>query len=189
MSRRETAGTSERPHEPVTARRAPLRRPAIVATYGTMAAGCRDRHEQGASGRIGAREAQRSCREGPKGLVAAGIPAPRHRCVSRSGARARAVAAGRPARPADLRARRHHEPAADLGHRLPIAGRHVPRGGRHRRPRRPACLFPRADRMPRVAMGVADGEARGPDGADRLPRRAHADRQSPRPRAQGIARA
>jgi hypothetical protein len=45
--------------------------------------------------------------------------------------RARTLRAGRgrQARPADLRARRHHEPPADLGYRLPAAGRDVPRGG------------------------------------------------------------
>ncbi len=46
--------------------------------------------------------------------------------------RARSLAidgAARPERPPDLRARRHHEPAADLGRGMPAAGRHVPRSG------------------------------------------------------------
>ena len=58
------------------------------------------------------------------------------------------------ARAADLCARCHHEPAADLGHGLPAAGRHVPRGGGHRRARRAARLLPRPRRMPRLALGV-----------------------------------
>ena len=88
------------------------------------------------------------------------LAARRDRRVPRAGAQRSAPAdAAGPARPADLRARRHHEPAADLGYRLPAAGRHVPRGGRDRRARRPARLFPRPRRMPRLALGVATPRA------------------------------
>ena len=77
----------------------------------------------------------------------------RDRRVSRAREDARPAPTRRPPRPADLCARRHHEPAADLGHRLPAAGRHVPRGRRDRRARRAARLLPRACRMPRLALG------------------------------------
>jgi hypothetical protein len=82
--------------------------------------------------------------QGPRPDTCADGEARRDRRLSREGkvARARLVGARR-TRAADLRARRHDEPAANLGHSLRVAGRHVPRGGRSRRPRHPARLFPR----------------------------------------------
>src|SRR5215470_13051584 len=61
--------------------------------------------------------------------------------------------------------------AADLGHCLPAASRHVSRGGIDRRARRAARLLSRARGMPRVGLGLAGRAAGGPDGTDRLPRR------------------
>ena len=133
--------------------------------------------------------------DGRQDLATSRPPQPRQRAGRRASSRAEidaflaqgeglgpATGAG-PARPADLCARRHHEPAAALGHRLPAAGRHVPRGGRDRRARRAARLLPRPRRMPRLALGVAGRAARRADGRDRLPRRPHPDRQGPRARA------
>ena len=109
------------------------------------------------------------------------VAARRDRRVHPARPHAGAADRGRQARPADLRARRHHEPPADLGYRLPAAGRDVPRGGRDRRARRAARLFPRAERVPRLALGLGRRRARRPDGAHRLPRRPHADPQGAEP--------
>ena len=84
--------------------------------------------------------------------------------------------------PADLRSRRHRQPAADLGHRLAAAGRHVPRGGSDWGPQRSAGLLPRPVRMPGLALGVG-GHAPGvADGADRLPHGAYPGWSPARPR-------
>ena len=101
-------------------------------------------------------------------------------------ARARAPRAERRARAADLRARRHHEPAADLGPRLPAAGRDVRRRGRGRRARGAARLLPRPRRGARLALGLRHHGAEAADDRDRLPGRAHPDRPGARPcRARG----
>ena len=57
---------------------------------------------------------------------------------------------------------------------------------RDRRARRAARLFPRAERMPRLALGLGRRRARRPDGAHRLPRRPHPDPQGAEPRARRI---
>ena len=100
-------------HEPVTARRAHCAAAPSWQPIAAMAAGSGCRHEQGPSRR-------------PAPVAA---PRPGQRAQSRPESSRReidafldqvrslgAVAAGRPARAADFRARRHHEPAADLGH-------------------------------------------------------------------------
>ena len=83
----------------------------------------------------------------------AGGVARRNRRVSRQGAGDGSGRDRRPARAAGVRARRHHEPPADLGRGLPAAGPDVPGGRHHRRARRAAGLFPRSDRMPRRRTG------------------------------------
>ena len=58
-------------------------------------------------------------------------------------ARAMSPHASRRQGQAGICARRHHEPAADLGHGLRAAGRHVSRGGVARQPRYPPGLLSR----------------------------------------------
>ena len=105
----------------------------------------------------------------------------RDRYVSQSRQRTRPRGRAGPARPSHFRARCHDEPAADLGHRLQAASRHVPGGWLRRRPRRPACLLSRLGRMPRVALGGRAATARDADGAHRLPGRSYPNRQGSRP--------
>ena len=113
------------------------------------------------------------------------LAARRDRRVSRTRcARSAPAASGRPARPADLCARRHHEPPADCG--TPPAGCRARCSARRPRSAASTCscvYYPRARRMPRVALGVRCAPARRPDGADRLPRRPHPDRKDPGARA------
>ncbi len=91
----------------------------------------------------------------------------------------------RAARPADLCARRHHEPPAHLGHRLQAAGRHVPV-----RPPRSAgstCNWSISAAWPNAArlgwVGRADGPRRPDERASTCQRRPHPDRQGAQPRA------
>ena len=70
-------------------------------------------------------------RRSAQGVAAAGsavVGCRGHRRLCRQGARD-VAAPGRCEGTAGVRARRHHEPAADLGHGLRAAGRHVSRGG------------------------------------------------------------
>ena len=106
----------------------------------------------------------------------AGGVAGRNRRIPRQGARDGAGGVVGPARAAGIRARRHHEPPADLGLGLPAAGPDVPGSRFDRRARRAARLFPRPERMPDVGLGGAAGAARRADGEDRLPRRPYPDR-------------
>src|SRR3974377_1712287 len=71
----------------------------------------------------------------------AGVVEARNRGRPGKGARARTKGYSWHARTADLRARRYDEPAADLGYRLHIASRHVPRSCEHRRAPHPPRLF------------------------------------------------
>ena len=100
----------------------------------------------------------------------------RHRRLRRQGPRDVAACRRRQG-PAGVRARCHHEPAADLGYGLCAAGRHVSRGGVAGQSRYPPRLLSRPQRVPRLGVDFrqrATGEA---DEQDRLPRRQHPDRQ------------
>ena len=91
--------------------------------------------------------------------------------------RSRAGAVGQ-CRPADPGARRDDEPAADLGSRLFAAGRDVRCRRQGRRPQRPACLFPRARRIPGVGFRGAHRCAEAAD--DRASTAAAVTRRSAR---------
>ena len=107
----------------------------------------------------------------------------RGRRVPKGGSRSRPGAGRRGAGAAGVRARRHHEPAADLGSRPVDPGRNVRDHGGSGRARCPTRLFSRPFRMPRLAFRLGRAGARRADVEDRLPRRPHADRQGAASRA------
>ncbi len=89
--------------------------------------------------------------------------------------------ARRRARTAHIRARRHDEPAADLGLALSLQGQHVRGGGGSRRARRAARLFPRPGRMPILALRLAGRGARRSDARHFRARRHYAMAPRARP--------
>ena len=100
------------------------------------------------------KSADKYCRKRQGRVVARGdaVCFGRHCRLRRQGARDVAACGGQPG-PAGIRARRHHEPAADMGHGLRAAGRHVSRGSFPGKSRYPPRLLSRTQRMPRHAAG------------------------------------
>ena len=122
---------------------------------------------------------------GPADAKSRGLPR-RHRApkstpsspcqIARPGGR------GRQARPAHFRARRHHEPAADLGSGVRAPGRYVSEAAAVGGLDIQLVYYRGLGGMPRLALDGGAGAVRRADVAHRLPRRPYPDRKSSRPR-------